>query len=70
MVSTNGPEYGRKPARFKYLVGLGSGFILQDLQGFRNLAGQDSSFREICRTLLAPACRPENNGVYSVHFSS
>ena len=38
-----------KPARFKYLVGLGSGFILQDLQGFRNLAGQDSSFREICR---------------------
>ena len=38
-----------KPARFKYLVGLGSGFILQDLQGFRNLAGQDSSFREIYR---------------------
>ena len=33
---------------------MGSGFILEDLQGFRSrlpsgLAGQDSSFREICR---------------------
>ena len=24
-----------KPVRFKYLVGLGSGFILEDLQGGR-----------------------------------
>ena len=50
MVSTNGPEYGWKPVGFRYLVvGLGPGSVLQDLQGSRNLAGQDSSFREICR---------------------